>query len=84
MITYQKLWDLLEKKGISQYKLVNEYNYSNLTLHKLRHNGNVTVYSIERLCDILDCQPGDIMENLPANQVKSKSPAEKTRTSKGS
>ena len=38
---------------------------SQAILQKLRIGGNVDTRTIERLCAMLDCQPGDIMEYLP-------------------
>ena len=32
------------------------------TVNNLRHNRGVTVYTVERLCNILDCTPNDILE----------------------
>ena len=69
MFSYRKFWQLLEKKNITQYQLINEYNFSHSTLDRLRKNGKLETSTLERICDILDCQPGDIMENLPADQV---------------
>ena len=47
-----KRTDLLKPKGI----------LSSPTLAKLGKNEIVSVEIIDKLCDFLDCQPGDIME----------------------
>ena len=62
---YDKLWDLIEKRGLSQYKLLKSKTISATTMQKLREGKSVTTESISRLCSILDCQPGDIMEYVP-------------------
>ena len=65
MITYDKLWKTMKKKGISQYDLYTKYNMNRSQLDRLRHNKNVTVITLDRLCNILDCPVEDIIENFP-------------------
>ena len=65
---YDKLWDLIEKRGLSQYKLLKSKTISATTMQKLREGKSVTTESISRLCSILDCQPGDIMEYVPGEE----------------
>lgn len=62
MFTYAPLWVTLEKRGISQYQLIKEYRFSTGTLDALRKNKSVTIYTIDRLCQILHCKPNDIIE----------------------
>ena len=68
MIIYNKLWDLMDKKNISQYSLIYDYDISSLIINKLKHNKNVNVSTIDRLCSILDCTPNDILEYIPDNK----------------
>lgn len=68
MIIYDKLWDLMDKKNISQYSLIYDYDISSLIINKLKHNKNVNVSTIDRLCSILDCTPNDILEYIPDNK----------------
>lgn len=68
MIIYNKLWDLMDKKNISQYSLIYDYDISSLIINKLKHNKNVNVSTIDRLCNILDCTPNDILEYIPDNK----------------
>ena len=62
MITYDKLWETLKKRNISQYKLVKEYGISSGQLDRLRKNGNVSTYTLDVLCKILNCKLSDIAE----------------------
>ena len=62
MIVYDKLWETMRKKGISQYKLIKEYHFSTGQLDRLRKNGNVNSYTLNQLCEILDCKLDDIAE----------------------
>lgn len=62
MIVYDRLWDTMRKKGISQYKLIKEYSISSGQLDRLRKNGNINTYTLNQLCRILDCRLEDIVE----------------------
>ena len=60
MITFEPLWETMKAKGISQYKLIKEYKISTGQLDRLRKNGNVNTYTLNLLCEILDCDLSDI------------------------
>ncbi len=62
MIVYDRLWELMKKKGVSQYKLIKEYGFSNGQLDRLRKNENVSTFTLNRLCEILDCNLDEIVE----------------------
>lgn len=54
MIDFSPLWKTLSQKGISTYRLINEYHLSKGTLDSLKHNRNVTLNTIDSLCQILE------------------------------
>ena len=62
MIVFDKLWLTMEKKGISQYKLIKEYHISTGQLDRLRKNANVNTYTLDQLCKILECDLSEIAE----------------------
>lgn len=62
LISYDPLWKTLKTKGISTYALINKYGINPRTINNLKHDAGITVYTLERLCDILDCTPNDIIE----------------------
>ncbi len=62
MITFNNLWNVMKQKNISQYKLINEYNISPSQLTRLKRNESVSTNTIDRFCQILDCDISDIME----------------------
>lgn len=64
MISYSKLWDTLKRKNISQYKLIKEYGISTGQLDRLRKNGNVSTFTLNTLCGILNCKLEDIAEYI--------------------
>ncbi len=61
MMTFDPLWDTMKEKNITIYALIVKHKLSRGTINKLRHNKNVTLVTIEHLCKVLDCQPGDIV-----------------------
>lgn len=63
MIKYDRLWITMKERGITQYDLCEKYHISRSLLDKLRHNKNVQVKSIDKLCNILHCNVEDIMEH---------------------
>lgn len=61
-ISYKKLFTLMQNRGIKKANLRNEYHINQKVISSLAHERSVTVSSIMHLCEILDCQPGDIKE----------------------
>ena len=64
MIRYARLWETMREKDITQYDLYTKYNVNRSQLPRLRHNLNVEVNTIDRLCNILGCKVEDIMEHI--------------------
>lgn len=64
MIVYDRLWETLQEKGISQYKLIHDYGISAGQLSRLRANDNVNTHTIDVLCAILNCDVSDVMEHV--------------------
>ncbi|WP_330509691.1 helix-turn-helix domain-containing protein [Parablautia intestinalis] len=50
----------MKKKNISQYRLL-KCKIDNKTLDALKKNNNITLLTLERLCNILECTPNDIV-----------------------
>lgn len=68
MIKYDRLWETMRQRGISQYDLYTHHNINRSQLDRLRHNKNIEVYTIDKLCNILNCRVEDIMEHVPDEQ----------------
>lgn len=62
MIVYDRLWKTMKERDISQYKLIKEHKISTGQLDRLRKNDNVSTYTLNQLCRILDCKLEDIAE----------------------
>lgn len=68
MIVYDKLWQTMKNKGVTQYALINKYHVSAGQLSRLRGNQNISSHTVDMLCEILECQPGDIMEYIKKHE----------------
>ncbi len=62
MIIYDRLWEQMKKKGISRYKMIKVFGFSSGQLDRLRKNENVSTFTLNRLCEFLDCTLNDIVE----------------------
>ncbi len=63
-VSYQKLFSQMQEKGIKKIDLRTKYKINPKTVDSLVNNRSVTVDTIIQLCEILDCQPGDLMEYI--------------------
>ena len=67
-IHYTKLFDLIKQRGKTEYWL-RQNGISPSILNKLKHEtGGLDARTIEKLCRLLECQPGDIMDYVPDDQ----------------
>lgn len=62
MIIYDKLWETMKEKGITQYALIKTYKISPAQITRLKRNESVSTHTIDVFCEILDCKVSDIME----------------------
>lgn len=62
MIVYDKLWETMKDKGISQYMLIKKHHVSPGQITRLKRNESVSTHTIDMFCKILDCEVYDIME----------------------
>ena len=59
----------LKDKGYTTYKLRKESSLSESTLQKLRNNEGVAWKNLETLCELLECQPADLIEYVKEQSV---------------
>ena len=62
MYNYEALRRTMKERGVTTYSLVNHYNISSHTMRNIRHNENITMETLHRLCQILHCQASDVVE----------------------
>ena len=65
MISYDNLWTMMKKRGVTQYALINKYHVSPGQITRLKRNESVSTHTIEMFCRILQCEVGDIMKYIP-------------------
>lgn len=62
--------DELKKKGYSSYRLRKERIIGEFQVQQLRAGEIVSITILDRLCALLDCQPGDLLEYAPEDSGK--------------
>lgn len=69
-INYEKLFVLMKEKGLTTYRIRQENIISQSALTAIKNGKNVTTDTIAKLCKVLNCQPGDIMEYVEEQEWK--------------
>ena len=59
MIDYSPLWETMRRKGITQYRLL-KLGIDHKTLDSLKKSKNITLLTVEKLANALECTPNDI------------------------
>jgi len=65
MISYEKLWQTMKARGISQYALIKHHGVSPAQITRLKRNESVSTHTIDVFCRILNCGVSDVMEYVP-------------------
>lgn len=61
-VNYNKLWKLLIDKGMTKTQMRLRADISTTTLAKLGKNETVSMEVLLKICKLLDCNVGDIMD----------------------
>lgn len=64
-VCYKKLWKMLIDKDMIKKDLRLQTGLSTSTMSKLSKDENVNMDIIEKICTVLNCDVGDIMEFVP-------------------
>lgn len=70
MITFEPFWETLKIKGISQYDLIQNYNFSTGTLDSIRKNKSITLNTLDNICTMLNCDISDVIKFTNINNKK--------------
>ena len=65
MISYDRLWETMRKKNVTQYALIHIHRVSPGQITRMKRNESVSTHTIEMFCKILECRVEDIMEYIP-------------------
>lgn len=68
MISYEPFWKTLEKSDENWYTLTQKYHISHSTLHRLKHNKDISTKTLNDLCRILNCRIEDIVKYIPSDE----------------
>ncbi len=60
----------LKDKGYNTNRLRKEKLLAESTIQKLRQKAPISWENLDRLCCLLDCQPGDLLQYVPAAAVQ--------------
>lgn len=71
-ISYKKLWKLLIDKDMMKKDLRAMIGVSTTTMSRLAKDENVSTEIISKICSVLNCDVGDIMEFIPDKKRNSK------------
>ena len=67
MIDYSPFWNTLEQSSENWYTLTSMHHMSHSTLHRLKHNMDVSTRTLNDLCIILQCDICDIVRYVPSD-----------------
>lgn len=70
-LSYNRMWKLLIDKKMSKADLRKAADIAPNTMTKLRRDEAVSLAILGRICGVLDCDFGDIMEYIPKSDVGS-------------
>ena len=66
MISYDPFWNTLKESDENWYTLTRNHRISHSTLHRLKHNKDVSTKTLNDLCRILHCKIQDIIIYIPS------------------
>ena len=64
----------LKNKGISAYKMRKDKIMGERTMQQLRDKQFVSWDTLTKVCEMLNCQPGDLIEYVPENAADTATP----------
>ena len=64
-IKYDKLLQMMADRGITSYTLKKDNIIGQATFKKIKEGGDIDTRTIAKLCELLNCQPGDILAYEP-------------------
>lgn len=70
MILFNKLFALIEARGHAPTYWLRQNGIHPAVVNKMRKNEQVNTGTINQICALLDCQPGDIMEYERESQTE--------------
>lgn len=66
--SYNKLWKLMIDKQMNKTQLRTTAKISSNAMAKLGRDESVPIETLEKICEVLHCDIGDIMDFLPESE----------------
>ena len=67
-VNYNKLWDILNERGMMKTELIKAARISTNAMAKLGKNEDVRVEVLAKICTTLNCKMDDILEIVPEKE----------------
>ena len=64
-VTYKKLFHLLLDKGMTNAELMEKAGFSANIITRIKRDNYISLDSIEKICNALNCGVDDILEFIP-------------------
>lgn len=74
LIVYKNILEKLKEAGYSTYTLSKQGLMGQATLTNIRKGKPINTATLDVICELLNCQPGDVLEFVP-NQKTEEEPA---------
>jgi DNA-binding Xre family transcriptional regulator len=68
LIVFSDILKMLSDHGWSTYRLQKEKRISNGVIIQIRAKKPLSTTTIDKICELCDCQPGDLMRYVPSKQ----------------
>lgn len=62
VVSYDKLWDLLEKRSMTKRELISLAHISKTTVRNMEKGYNVNLDVLRKVCEALNVNLGDVAE----------------------
>lgn len=69
MISYEPLWNTMERKRATTYTLQVKGEISSSTIRRLKADESVSTNTLDALCKILECTLQDVAEYIPDKPI---------------
>lgn len=64
-ISFKPLWKLLIDRDMKKKDLMEAAKLSPTIIARMSKNEPIGTRTLEKICGVLDCQPGDVLEYVP-------------------
>ena len=69
MIVYKEIMKRLSDAGWSSYKIRKAGAIPEGTLSRIRKGESITIDTVDKICELCGCQPGDILEYVKSERT---------------